>query len=171
MIDRKKLLSIQGRSRKIQLELARKHGLLENYYACGGCLLTDKNFTNRIRDYLRFNKSLKMNDIHILKVGRHFRYKNTKIIVGRNESENHALINLKKTNDIIIEAKDVPGPITIVQGKFDKSTLKFAAMLTLRYSDLNQLKGELIFGTDYSNLIDEMTIEIENDEILKKYII
>lgn len=171
LIDRKKLLSIQGRSRKIQLELARKHGLLENYYACGGCLLTDGNFANRMRDYLRFNKNLKMEDIHILKVGRHFRYKNTKIIVGRNESENKKLINLKNPNDLILEAKGVSGPITIVQGDYNNSALKFAAKLTLRYSDLNQLQGQIIYGTDYDNLTDEMTLEIENDEILKKYIL
>ncbi|MFW9819776.1 MAG: hypothetical protein ACFFE5_09220, partial [Candidatus Thorarchaeota archaeon] len=82
LIDRKKLLGISGRSRKIQLELARKHLLLENYYACGGCLLTDVNFANKMRDYLKFNKKLRMEDIHILKYGRHFRYKNIKIIVG-----------------------------------------------------------------------------------------
>ena len=171
LIDRKKLLSIQGRSRKIQLELARKHGLLENYYACGGCLLTDKNFTNRMRDYLRFKKNPKMEDIHILKVGRHFRYKNTKIVIGRNESENHVLLNLKKTNDIIIEAKDISGPVTIIQGDYNTEALKFAAMLTLRYSDLDELQGQVIYGTDYDNLTDEMIIEKQNDETLKKYIL
>jgi len=171
LIDRKKLLGIKGRSRKTQMEIAREHGLLDNYYACGGCLLTDENFANRMKDYLKFNESLKMDDIHILKVGRHFRYKNTKIIVGRNESENNLLLTLKKPNELVIEAKDVPGPITIVQGDYDKNTLKYAAMLTLRYSDLNQLKGQVIYGTDYNNLAEEMTIEIENDKILKKYIL
>ena len=112
-----------------------------------------------------------MEDIHILKVGRHFRYKNTKIIVGRNESENKKLINLKNPNDLILEAKGVSGPITIVQGDYNNSALKFAAKLTLRYSDLNQLQGQIIYGTDYDNLTDEMTLEIENDEILKKYIL
>lgn len=169
LIDRKKLLGIKGRSRKTQMEIAREHGLLDNYYACGGCLLTDENFANRMKDYLKFNESLKMDDIHILKVGRHFRYKNNKIIVGRNESENNLLLTFKKPNELVIEAKDVPGPITIVQGDYDNNTLKYAAMLTLRYSDLNQLKGQVIFGTDYNNLAQEMTIEIENDKILKKY--
>lgn len=171
LIDRKKLLGIKGRSRKIQLELARKHILLENYYACGGCLLTDKNFANRMRDYLKFNKNLKMDDIHILKHGRHFRNKKSKIIVGRNENENKMLLNFRKPNDLIMEAKDVPGPITILQGEFDEETLNYAAMLTLRYSDLNQLQGQVIFGNDYSNLNSEMTITLENDENLKKYIL
>ena len=80
LIDRKKLLGIKGRSRKIQMKLAREHGLLENYYACGGCLLTDINFTNRMRDYLKFNENPKIEDINILKYGRHFRYKSSKIV-------------------------------------------------------------------------------------------
>ncbi|GAH16552.1 unnamed protein product, partial [marine sediment metagenome] len=82
LIDRSKLLGIRGRSRKIQLEFVRKHALLDQYFACGGCLLTDQNFSNRMRDYLKFNSSPKMKDISILKEGRHFRFHNTKIIVG-----------------------------------------------------------------------------------------
>ncbi|MFX1303875.1 MAG: hypothetical protein ACFFBV_01780 [Promethearchaeota archaeon] len=171
LIDRKKLMGIKGRSRKIQLELAKEHVLLENYYACGGCLLTDKNFANRMRDYLEFNKNPKMEDILILKYGRHFRYKKSKIIVGRNETENKMLLNLRKPNELILEAKEVPGPITILQGEFDEETLNYAAMLTLRYSDLEESGGQVIFGTDYNDLSGVMTTKIENYEFLKKYIL
>ncbi len=171
LIDRKQLLGIKGRSRKIQMEIARTRGLLDNYYACGGCLLTDENFANRMKDYLKFHKTPKIEDINILKIGRHFRYKNTKIIVGRNKSENNKLLTLKKPNDLILEAKGVPGPITIVQEDYNKDSLKFAASLTLRYSDFNQLKGHVIYGMDYNNLTEEMIIEIENDKILKKFLL
>jgi len=171
VIDRKKLLGIKGRSRKTQLELAKKHKLLENYYACGGCLLTDKNFTNRMKDYLKFNKNLKMENIPILKHGRHFRFKKSKIIVGRNETENKILLNLKKPNDLIMEAKYVPGPITILQGEFDEESLNYASMLTLRYSDSEESCGQVIFGKDYNDLSSEITTEIENHEFLKKYIL
>ncbi|MFW9987275.1 MAG: tRNA 4-thiouridine(8) synthase ThiI [Candidatus Odinarchaeota archaeon] len=171
LIDRTRLLGIKGRNRKKQMEIARKYGILNNYYACGGCLLTDEHFTNRMKDYLKFNDHLKMEDIYILKFGRHFRYNNTKIIVGRNESENNQLLTLKRPKDLIIEAKDVPGPITIVQGKINKLSLKYAAMLTLHYSDLNQLRGYIKYGTDYNNLINSISIKIENSLNLKKYIL
>jgi tRNA-specific 2-thiouridylase len=164
LIDRNKLLGISGRSRKIQLELARKHLLLENYYACGGCLLTDVNFTNKMRDYLKFNKKMQMGDIHILKYGRHFRYKNIKIIVGRDEAENKMLITLRKPNDLIMEAQGVAGPITIIQGEYNDDSLNFAAKLTLRYSDLNQLQGQVKYGTEYDNLSNEKTVKILDDE-------
>ncbi|MFX1374418.1 MAG: hypothetical protein ACFFA0_01270 [Promethearchaeota archaeon] len=171
IVNRKLLLEIKGRSRKTQLKLAREHGLLENYYACGGCLLTDEKFANRLRDALKFSKNLSMEDIPILRIGRHFRYKNTKIIVGRNESENKSLLLLKKPKDIIIETMDFPGPITIIQGKYDDESLNYAAKLTLRYSDLNQLKGQVKIGTKYDKLNSQLTVEIDSLENLKKFIL
>ncbi len=171
LIDRSKLLGIKGRSRKVQLEVVRKQGLMDEYYACGGCLLTDKNFSNRMRDYLKFNKILKMEDIHILKYGRHFRFNDNKIIVGRNEIENNMLLQHKKPIDLIMEVQDVPGPITIIQDEFNEEILKYAASLTLRYSDLEESKGKVVYGKDYQNLSKEIFTEIENDEILKKYIL
>ncbi|MFX1594232.1 MAG: hypothetical protein ACFFCL_16195 [Promethearchaeota archaeon] len=171
LIDREKLLGIKGRSRRIQLELVRKHGLLESYYACGGCLLTDENFANRMKDYLKFTKKPKMDDIYILKYGRHFRFKNSKIIVGRNENENKMLLKFRKLNDLILEAKGVPGPITIIQGELDEEIINYAAMLTFRYSDSNELSGKVIFGTDYNDLSKEITVKRENKEKLKKFIL
>jgi tRNA U34 2-thiouridine synthase MnmA/TrmU len=172
LVDRKKLLGIKGRSRKIQMKLAREYGLLENYYACGGCLLTDENFTNRLKDLFKFSKKSTLEDIPLLRVGRHFRYNNrVKIIVGRNENENNLLLTLKKSYDYILEAKGVPGPITIYQGEFNEEALKYAAKLTLRYSDLNQLKGEVKYGTAYDNLKDTLIIEIGSNENLKKFLL
>lgn len=169
LIDRKKLLGIRGRSRKIQMKLAREHKLLENYYACGGCLLTDENFTNRLRDAFKFNTELSIEDIPILRTGRHFRYKETKIIVGRNENENNLLLTLKRPDDLAMEVIGVSGPITIIQGDYNDDSLNYAAKLTLRYSDLNQLQGKVKFGTKYSELSNEMTVEINNADILKNF--
>ena len=169
LIDRTKLLGINGRSRKIQLDLAKQHGLLDEYFACGGCLLTDQNFSNRMRDYMKFNKNLLIEDINILKEGRHFRFHNTKIIVGRNEIENNILIRLKKPNDLIMEVEDIPGPITIVQGEINEDSLKFAASLTLRYSDSKDQNGKVIYGKDYQNLTKSIIAEKENNEISKDY--
>ena len=171
MVDRSKLLGIKGRSRKIQLDLARKHELLQEYYAGGGCLLTDENYSNRMKDSLKFNMVREIEDMNILKYGRHFRFKETKIIVGRNETENDMLLQLKKPDDLIMEAQDVPGPITIIQGEINKETLNYAASLTLRYSDLEESKGKIIYGKDYQNLNNEIIAKSQPDEILKKNIL
>ncbi|MHA2008726.1 MAG: hypothetical protein ACXABO_16105 [Promethearchaeota archaeon] len=171
LIDRTKLLAIKGRSRKIQLELARKYMLLDKYFACGGCLLTDKNFSARMKDYLEFNANPKMNDMHILKIGRHFRFRNSKIIVGRNEIENNQLIRLKEPDDLIMEVKEIPGPVTIIQGEINEDSLNFSAKLTLRYSDSAQTHGDVIFGKNYQNLNKSRLIVLENEGMLKKYML
>jgi tRNA U34 2-thiouridine synthase MnmA/TrmU len=171
LIDRTKLLGIQGRSRKIQLELVRKHELLDQYFACGGCLLTDQNFSNRMRDYLKFNKTLKMEDISILKEGRHFRFRNTKIIVGRNEIDNNILLHLKEPNDLIMEVEDISGPITIIQGEINEASLKFAASLTLRYSDSKESTGKVIYGKDYQNLTKNIIAERVENNVSKEHLL
>lgn len=171
LIDRSKLIGIKGRSRKSQLELARKHGLLQDYYAGGGCLLTDENYANRMEDSLKFDNVQTMEDMKILRHGRHFRFNDTKIIVGRDEKENNILLQLRKPEDLIMEVKDVPGPVTIIQGKINKDTLNYAASLTLRYSDLQEPKGKVLYGNNYKNLDNIMIAKIQTDESLKKYIL
>jgi len=81
-----------------------------------------------------------MNDIKLLNFGRHFRYKKNKIIVGRNESDNKQILKLKQKTDLIFEAKNYMGPITLLRGRADKSSIKLAAQLTARYSDAEEKK-------------------------------
>ncbi|HPD19387.1 MAG TPA: tRNA 4-thiouridine(8) synthase ThiI, partial [Candidatus Goldiibacteriota bacterium] len=53
-VDRNKLLDIEGRSRKIQLSLAKEWGLQEYVKPPGGgCILTDENYSKRLRDLLK----------------------------------------------------------------------------------------------------------------------
>ncbi|MFX0027994.1 MAG: tRNA 4-thiouridine(8) synthase ThiI [Candidatus Hermodarchaeota archaeon] len=171
LIVRSELLGIKGRSRKTQLELVRKHGLLQEYYACGGCLLTDENYSNRMKDSLKFNNVQRIEDMNILKYGRHFRFKDTKIIVGRDETENNMLIQFKKPEDFIMEVQDVPGPVTIIQGSKNEESLNYAASLTLRYSDLNEPEGRVFYGRDYENLDNSIIAKLQTDEFLKRFIL
>lgn len=171
LIDRSKLLGIRGRSRKIQLELARKHNLIHEYYACGGCLLTDKNFSRRVKDYLDHKRNAIMKDMIVLKYGRHFRYNNSKIIVGRNEIENNILLQIKNPKDLIMEANVVVGPITIIQGAIDKDAIKFAAKLTLRYSDLKDSVGSVIYRRKQKLSNKQIIIEKGCDTEIKNYIL
>ncbi|MFW9819777.1 MAG: hypothetical protein ACFFE5_09225, partial [Candidatus Thorarchaeota archaeon] len=85
------------------------------------------------------------------------------------EAENKMLINLRKPNDLIIEAKGVPGPVTIIQGNYDEDSLNYAARLTLRYSDLIELQGQVLYGTNYDKLNNEKTVKISTDENLEIY--
>lgn len=172
LIDRSKLLGIKGRSRAIQLELAKKHNLLNEYFACGGCLLTDTNFSNRLKDYFNFiSDKPTMETVRILKYGRHFRFNKAKIIVGRNELENNLLAQLMQHDDMIMEAKEVPGPTTVIQGKKDENVIKFAAELTLRYSDWNGTEGKVVYGKDINEMDRHTFVKKVRDEIIRTYIL
>ncbi len=116
-VDRSKLLGISGRSRKTQISLAAEKGI--NDYPCpaGGCLLTDKYFAGRLRDYLKYTEHPSMRDIPLLKIGRHFRTENgDKIIVARNERECHMLKKLCDENDHLFDPADFSGPTVVLQG-------------------------------------------------------
>ena len=113
-IDRNKLLAIRGRSRKPQIALAEKLGISDYPCPFGGCLLTYKEFANKVRDLFRHKRRVTLRDIELLKVGRHFRLGKSKIIVGRNRVENEALLRMKNKTDHMFEVPDVGSPITIL---------------------------------------------------------
>jgi len=134
VIDRNKLLSIRGRSRKKQIALARRYRIKKYPTPAGGCLLTDPEFSRKLRNLIKHNK-LNHESATLLRFGRHFRCGKHKIIVGRNEEENKVLINLAKEYGLIwMEVKDHKGPVTIITGGGDKE-LMLATGLTVRYSD------------------------------------
>ena len=138
-VDRERLLDISGRSRKIQLDLARRYGLTEHSSPAGGCLLTDPGFSARLGDLLAATgeRDLDLNDVHLLKLGRHFRLDPaTKAIVGRVERENPTLYTFSRPTDLLLTTRDTPGPTTLVRGDLLPEHIATAAALTARYSRL-----------------------------------
>ena len=88
-ISRDRLFDIQGRSRKSQFILAKKYGIREFSTPAGGCLLTEPNFSKRMKDLMKFKADFTLKDIELLKIARHFRLPSgIKVIVGREEQEN-----------------------------------------------------------------------------------
>ena len=134
-VDREKLLEVRGRSRKIQISLSSSLGI--NDYPCpaGGCLLTDPGFANRIRDLMKNDPNFIVNDLHLLKLGRHFRLTPTaKFVVGRNEEENKRLVALVKENDLIFYPTNKKGPTGVGRGIFDKELISQASRIIAKYS-------------------------------------
>ena len=72
-IDRSRLLAIQGRGRKTQLEMAGKYGITDFSNPAGGCLLTDPNFSKRLSDLFKHQSDFQVRDLELLKTGRHIR--------------------------------------------------------------------------------------------------
>ena len=147
-IDREKLLDIKGRSRKIQLEFAKKIGLKEIPTPAGGCLLTEPNFSRRLTDLLKYSNNIEKRDLELLKIGRHFRLDpKIKVIVGRKKEENEKLLELAKLEDTIIKAEE-PSPIVFIPNinLKDRELLEVIGRIAAHYSDHrdnNKVKVEI----------------------------
>ena len=148
IVDREKLLGIRGRSRKPQIKLAEGFNIKDYPSPAGGCLLTCKEYADKLRDLFRHKKRCSMADVSLLKAGRHFRFGENKIIVGRNEAENNLLTAEKARNDYYFEVPDVGSPITILQGAKTKNAIRMAAALTAFYSDAKSDKATVNFGRE-----------------------
>jgi len=136
LIKREDLGQIQGRSRRNQLKMAKDFEIEDPPNAGGGCLLTDPAFSLRAKDLFKHIETPTINDIDLLKLGRHFRFdEHTKLVVGRNKDENEILKSLALGGDVLLEAQDFMGPITLLRGKNLDKHKEFAAKITLRYSD------------------------------------
>jgi len=145
LIKRENLGMIRGRSRKPQLELAKKFGIEDPPNAGGGCLLTDPAFSLRAKDLFKHKETPTINDIDMLKVGRHFRFdQKIKFVVGRNKEENEVIKSLALSNDVLFEARDHMGPISILRGDDLDGFEKFAAEITLRYSDAQKNEQSVV---------------------------
>ncbi len=138
-VNREMLLDLHGRSRRRQMELAEKYGIEEYPSPAGGCRLTEPGFSARMRDLIQNEDELRVRDIELLKVGRHFRIAHgIKAIVGRNKTENQRLLQMaERSQDVIIYVSGFKGPLTLVPRglKADREHLVTAARICIRYSD------------------------------------
>lgn len=134
-VKRENLLGIKGRIRPIQLEMARSLGIKNFPAPATGCLLTDPIFSKKIKHLLRGGK-LSLNDIELLKIGRHFLVKEgMQLIVGRNKIENIMILQLAVEGDICLQVVDYPGPIGLLRKRDDGDEILLrAASITARYS-------------------------------------
>ncbi|MFH1549967.1 MAG: hypothetical protein ABIH04_05350 [Planctomycetota bacterium] len=134
LVDREKLPAISGRSRKPQMQLAEVFEMRDYPCPAGGCLLTQSGFARKIRDLVEHGDP-DLNDVHLLKTGRHFRLdEKTWVVIGKDHADNQKIATFARKGDTIIETVDVPGPTTLVRGGASDEKVEIAARLTARYS-------------------------------------
>src|SRR4030042_4006498 len=139
-VDREKLLNISGRSRKPQIELAKYFGIRDYPCPAGGCLLTDPGFAKRMKDLMLHIPDFSLNDVHLLKMGRHFRLSHlVKLIVGRNEEENQKIQTFAQGKDILLKVSNFPGPLSLLRGNLGEGDIEKAATITAHYSKAKDL--------------------------------
>ena len=136
-LDRDKLFGFNGRSRKPQMALAAKFGFEDYAQPAGGCcFLTDKQYSVKLSDLweTRGTRQYDLDDIMLLKVGRHLRPRpNFKIIVGREEGENRFLEGYRKRFVHMIPTSHT-GPLVLLDGEISAADIELAARLTARFS-------------------------------------
>jgi len=136
-VDRERLFGFHGRNRKPQIALAKSLGIGEYSQPSGGCcFLTDKYYSAKLNDLWtsRGNRAYELDDIMLLKVGRHIRPSpNYKLIISREEGENHYLKGYKQEYPIIVPLSH-KGPVAIVDGTPNETDLRFAARIAARFS-------------------------------------
>jgi hypothetical protein len=111
-------------------------------YPCpaGGCLLTDPGFAKRMKDLIIHVPNFSINDVHLLKMGRHFRLSHTiKLVVGRNEEENQKIQTFAQEEDILLKVSSFPGPLSLLRGRLDEGDIERAASITAHYGKAKDL--------------------------------
>ncbi|HLE86405.1 MAG TPA: hypothetical protein VI727_01925 [Candidatus Brocadiaceae bacterium] len=160
IVDREQLLQIRGRSRKNQIQLADVFQIKDYPCSAGGCLLTDPEFAHRMRDLVN-TCDANVNDVNLLKVGRHFRLdQQTKVIVGRNEEDNTRVDSLSKEGDVLLTLVDMPGPLTLIRGEITEEKIQTAAQITARYGKSHVLPSVKVSVKQVKNNATERIIEI-----------
>jgi tRNA U34 2-thiouridine synthase MnmA/TrmU len=141
-VDRSKLLNISGRSRNVQMQLAEHYGIKDYPTPAGGCLLTQENFSKRLRMLLAVKPEAGTDEMEILKVGRHFYVSDDQLlVVGRNHAENEQLNRLAVADDYLLKVSDRPGPLGLIRSIKPSGTvdLKRPGAIVARYSDAKDL--------------------------------
>jgi len=166
-VEREKLEGIVGRSRDRQLDVAREIGLEDFESPGGGCLLTDENFGKKMVDFIKYD-SFEVQDIPVMKYGRHFRLKEgAKLVIGRNQEENGHLQNI--TNDKFYHLKTVgiPGPHGLLSKNASEADKVFAARAMLTYTKA-QADGEYAIAFDGKEVT---ALPFESREVIQPYTI
>jgi tRNA-specific 2-thiouridylase len=143
-IKRENLCDFEGRSRKPQIVLAKKLGITEYPPPAGGCLLTDIDFSIRLKDAFKHNEDT-ISELTLLNFGRHFRLKSgAKLIVGRDERENQTIEKLADDNDLLIEGVGFGSPIALLKNSNNSEDINISASICVRYSKKRDEKSAIV---------------------------
>ncbi len=135
-VDRNKLLDVSGRSRRTQMDLAQSFNIKNYPCPAGGCLLTDPEFSKKLKNLLKYSE-LNLSNVELLKAGRYFRISpEAMLVVGRDERENSRIENLAQKDDYLFMPIDIAGPTALGRGKFNEELIRVGCQVTAYYSDI-----------------------------------
>lgn len=171
-INRELLCDFNGRSRKPQIRLAARFGFKEFPQPAGGCVLTDENFCKRLQDLLdhRPNKNYSLDDILLLRIGRHIRINSDlKIIIGRDETENNFIAKYQDKY-ILLQSISHPGALVLLDGKANTDTMHLATRLAAYFSKgRNAEKVDVEVKKNLLNKEIITVVPLTTEEVIQKW--
>ncbi len=168
LIDRNQLEGISGRSRKRQMELAKEFGLDEYPSPASGCLLTDANYSRRLRDLLKYTAEINFTDLNLLRLGRQFRIApECKLLMGRDENDNKALMQYSNKEVYTLEARETGSPFGLMYGSPTEEHLRIAASAVARYCDQRD-NSEVNITVSYRGQDRVLTVSPAEESFLKE---
>jgi tRNA U34 2-thiouridine synthase MnmA/TrmU len=136
LVDRGRLYTFSGRSRKPQMALAEEFGLTDYPAPAGGCLLTEPNYAHRLRELFSHQPNPSLKDLNLLRLGRHFRFSPTsKAVIGRNKEENDVIESYAGSDDYLFRIEGVGSPTVLLSGDDSHNFIEDTASLCVCYSD------------------------------------
>lgn len=160
-VDREKLLAFNGRSRKPQIALAKSFGFSDWATPAGGCcFLTDESYSRKLVDLWqgRGDRDYELDDIMLLKVGRHLRpAPHFKVIVAREDGENNFMMGYRKQFAHVLPV-DHGGPMVLVDGKPTAADLELAARIAARFGQAREQPSATFEVTDASGVSRTLSV-------------
>jgi tRNA U34 2-thiouridine synthase MnmA/TrmU len=157
IIDRNKLLSINGRSRQSQYLLVERYGLKEFAKPGGGCLLTDMIFSRKLKELLVQEEACSMTDAALIRVGRHFRFEGTKFVLGRNKEENEYLHSFFAPPYSLVCPDGFKGPTGITKGNMGQKEHEIVGNIMAYYGKNNA--ATILFDVHHGSKIAKCAVE------------
>ena len=158
------------------MALAEQFGFEDYAQPAGGCcFLTDPNYSVKLQDLWdnRGDKRYELDDIMLLKVGRHVRPDSSfKLIIAREEGETRFLSGYKKQFQTI-KTVSHSGPLTIIDGgKLNQQQIELACAITARYSKgRDEESVELVFSNPDQTSHPVHVKPLSNEELPKEWLL
>ncbi len=174
-VNREMLYDFSGRSRKPQMALAAQYGFEDYAQPSGGCcFLTDESYSVKLRDLwqARGQREYELDDIMLLKVGRHIRpAPGFKLIVAREEGESRFMHGYRKLYPHLIPVSH-GGPLALIDGEYDAGGLELSARIVARYSQGRNAQQVDLEYTDAKGEISRLTVApLPDDEVNSDWIL
>jgi len=88
-----------------------------------------------MRDVFDHCEELDLRDFRLLKIGRHCRIgERTKVIIGRDESDNNLLETARQAGEAAITWLDGNTPVGVIAGRQGQEHIELASRILLRYT-------------------------------------